>query len=116
MKPYGIRYLVCYHEAMCGLPADTAGCLNVVNTLTGNAFWYDNYNEEWLQSIYCADTTLKLLDIKDDSIKYEEVDYFDNGYVSTDDLWEQRTRASLVRRYPEEFAQNLELSAIEPEM
>ena len=111
MKPYGIRYLVCYHEAMCGLPADTAGCLNVVNTLTGNAFWYDNYNEEWHMSIYCAESTLKEI-----GNEYEEVDNFDNGYVNTDDLWDQRTRASLVRRYPEEFTKNIELTQFELEM
>ena len=94
MKPYGIRYLVCYHEAMCGLPADTAG-----------------YNEEWHMSIYCAESTLKEI-----GNEYEEVDNFDNGYINTDDLWGQRTRASLVRRYPEEFAKNIELTQFELEM
>lgn len=111
MKPYGIRYLISYHPAMCGLPAETAGCLDVVNTLTGNVFWYDNYNGEWHKSIYSAESTLKEL-----SNEYKEVESFDNGYVNTDDLWEQGTRASLIRRYPEEFAQNIELTQAEPEV
>ncbi len=111
MKPYGIRYLVSYHPAMCGLPAETAGCLDVVNTLTGHVFWYDNLNGEWHQSIYCADTTLKEV-----GKEYTEVESFDNGYVNTDDLWHERTRASLVRRYPQEFAKNLSLTQPEPEM
>ena len=105
MKPYGIRYLVSYHPAMCGLPAETAGILDVVNTITGNVFWYDNENLEWHKSIYSAQSTL-------DSIgeEYEEVEYFDNGYINTDDLWEGGARASLISRYPEEFRQNLILS------
>ena len=116
MKPYGIRYLVSYHPAMCGLPADTAGCLDVVNTLTGNVFWYDNHNKEWHQSIYSAETTLNLLNIEDDLIEYKEVDCFDNGYVNTEDLWDQESCTSLVRRYPQEFAKNLELTEPELEM
>ena len=46
MKPYGVRYFVSYHPAECGLPAETAGVLDVINTLTGNVFWYDNDNSE----------------------------------------------------------------------
>ena len=50
------------------------------------------------------------------NIKYEEVDSFDNGYVNTDDLWDKQAQTSLVRRYPQEFAKNLELTQLEPEM
>ena len=101
-KPYGIRYLVSYHPAMMGLPADTAGTLDVVNMLTGNVFWFDNDNEEWHKSIYSAKSVIKEI-----GNEYTEVARFDNGYINTDDLWEQWTKNSLIRRYPEEFARNL---------
>ena len=102
MKPYGIRYLVSYHPAMCGLPAETAGVLDVVNTLTGNAFWFDNENEEWHKSIYSAKSTLAAL-----GDEYIEVESFDNGYVNTDDIWDEGARASLISRFPDEFMQNI---------
>lgn len=111
MKPYGVRYFVSYHPAECGLPAETAGVLDVINTLTGNVFWYDNDNSEWHKSIYSAESVLKEL-----GNEYEEVDEFDNGYVNTGDLWEQRTRTSLVRRYPNEFEKNLDLTQEESHM
>ena len=116
MKPYGIRYLVSYHPAMYGLPADTAGCLDVVNTITGNVFWYDNYNEEWHKSIYSAETTLSLLNIEDNVIQYKEVESFNNGFVNTADLWNKFAQTSLVRRFPQEFVKNLEFATFEPEM
>ena len=102
MKPKGIRYLVSYHPAMFGLPAETAGVLDVVNMLTGNVFWFDNDNLEWHQSIYAAQSTIREI-----GIEYEEVESFDNGYVNTDDLWDEGTRTSLIRRYPKEFVENL---------
>ncbi len=102
MKPYGIRYLVSYHPAMMGLPAETAGTLDVVNTLSGNIFWFDNDNMEWHKSIYSSKSVIKNI-----GTEYEEVESFDNGYVNTADLWDERTRTSLVRRYPEEFKNNL---------
>lgn len=103
MKPEGIRYLVSYHPAMYGLPADTAGTLDVVNTLSGNAFWFDNDNAEWHKSVYSAESTLEGL-----GTEYEEVESFSNGYISTSDLWVHGTKASLIDRYPNEFAPNLQ--------
>jgi hypothetical protein len=111
MKPYGIRYLVSYHPAMYGLPAETAGVLDVVNELTGNAFWFDNDNFEWHKSIYSAKTTLEGL-----GDEYEEVDHFDNGYINTDDLWHEGARASLISRFPEEFSINIEKTEITKEL
>ena len=100
MKPHGIKYLVSYHPAMCGLPEDLAGTLDVVNMLTGNVFWFDNDNSEWHKSIYSAESTIKNI-----GIEYTEVDYFSNGYINTDDLWDN-SASSLIRRFPEEFVQN----------
>ena len=102
MKPEGIRYLVSYHPAIYDLPADTAGTLDVVNTLSGNVFWFDNDNEEWHKSVYSAKTTLAAL-----GTEYEEVESFSNGYISTSDLWVHGTKTSLIDKYPQEFAQNL---------
>ena len=102
MKPKGIKYLVSYHPAMYGLPADTAGTLDVVNMLSGNVFWFDNDNEEWHKSVYSAKTTLEAV-----GSEYEEVESFCNGYVNTADLWEHGTKTSLIDKYPEEFAKNI---------
>ena len=102
MKPIGIRYLVSYHPAIYDLPADTAGTLDVVNELTGNVFWFDNENEEWHKSIYSAESTIKNI-----GSEYIEVDSFDNGYINTDELWDDGWKNSLTRRYPEEFINNL---------
>ena len=102
MKPYGIRYLVSYHPEMMGLPADTAGTLDVVNTLTGNVFWFDNDNSEWHKSIYSAKSTLENI-----GKEYTEVESFNNGYINTNELWDKAWKNSLVRRYPEEFEENL---------
>ncbi len=103
MRPEGIRYLVSYHPEMCGLPAETAGILDVVNTFTGNVFWFDNDNMEWHKSIYSAQSTIKEI-----GTEYEEVDCFDNGYINTDDLWDEGSGTSLLRRYPDEFIKNFE--------
>lgn len=103
VKPEGIRYLVSYHPAMYGLPADTAGTLDVVNTLSGNAFWFDNDNEEWHKSVYSAESTLEGL-----GTEYEEVESFSNGYISTSDLWVHGTKTSLIDKFPNEFAPNLQ--------
>ncbi len=102
MKPKGIRYLVSYHPAIYDLPADTAGTLDVVNTLSGNVFWFDNDNSEWHKSIYSAKSTLEAL-----GTEYEEVESFDNGYINTDELWDDGWKNSLTRRYPDEFKENL---------
>ncbi len=102
MKPQGIRYLVSYHPAIYDLLADTAGTLDVVNILTGNVFWFDNDNLEWHQSIYSAESTLQGV-----GTEYEEVESFDNGYINTDELWDDGWKNSLTRRYPDEFIQNL---------
>ena len=110
MKPYGIRYLISYHPAMYGLPEDSAGTLDVVNELTGNVFWFDNDNSEWHKSIYSAKTTLEGL-----GDEYEEVDYFDNGYINTDDLWDT-SLTSLLGRFSEEFSINIEKTEITKEM
>ena len=111
MKIYGVRYLVSYHPEMMGLPADTAGTLDVVNTLTGNVFWFDNEELEWHQSIYRADSVLKEI-----GNEYIEVERFDNGYVNTDCIWSGIGWQSLVWRYPEEFAENLKHREEENEM
>ena len=103
MKPKGIRYLVSYHPEIYDLPADTTGTLDVVNTLSGNVFWFDNDNEEWHKSIYSAESTLKAL-----GTEYEEVESFSNGYISTSDLWVHGTKNSLLDKYPNEFAKNVE--------
>ena len=103
MKPKGIKYLVSYHPAIYDLPADTAGTLDVVNMLSGNVFWFDNENAEWHKSIYSAKSTLEAL-----GTEYEEVEHFDNGYINTDELWDDGWKNSLTRRYPEEFKKNLE--------
>ena len=103
IKPEGIKYLVSYHPAMYGLPADTAGTLDVVNMLSGNAFWFDNDNEEWHKSVYSAKSTLEAV-----GTEYEEVESFSNGYVNTADLWVHGTKNSLIDKYPEEFAKNMQ--------
>lgn len=102
MKPEGVRYLVSYHPEMCGLSAETAGILDVVNTLTGNVFWFDNENAEWHKSIYSAESTLNNI-----GIEYIEVESFDNGYINTEELWDDSWKNSLTRRYPQEFINNL---------
>lgn len=110
MKPYGIKYLVSYSPEMYGLPEDSAGTLDVVNMLTGNVFWFDNDNLEWHKSIYSAESTLKNL-----GTEYEEVENFDNGYINTEDLWDN-SKHSLIRKYPEEFAINLRCNNPEREL
>ena len=101
MKPIGIRYLVSHHSAMYGLDEDFAGTLDVVNVLTDNVFWFDNDNLEWHKSIYSAKSTLQGI-----GEEYVEVERFDNGYINTDDLWDERAKNSLIRRYSEEFERN----------
>ena len=39
--------------------------------------------------------------------EFKEVDCFDNGYINTDDIWEGVGYTSIIDRYPEEFAQNV---------
>ena len=112
MKPYGIRYLVSHHEAFYDLPADYAGTLDVVNELTGNVFWFDNENGEWHKSIYSASTTLEGINTQE----YIEVEYFDNGYINTDDLWVEGARASLISRYEDEFQNNILLTEEQSEI
>lgn len=106
VKPYGIKYLVSFHPAdeELGLPAETAGVLDVVNMLTDKVFWFDNDTMEWQQSIYSAKTMMQGI-----GTEYEEFDSFDNGYVNTGEIWESAGRLSLVARYPDEFARNLDI-------
>jgi len=110
MVPYGIKYLVSYHPAICGLPEDCAGTLDVVNMLTGNVFWFDNENLEWHKSIYSSSSVLKFV-----GEEYEEVERFDNGYINTEELWDKGWKNSLTRRFPDEFTMNLSVVEEQPE-
>ena len=103
MKPFGIKYLVSIVTSCTDEIEDEFDeTLYVINELTGNVFWFDNENQEWHQSIY----PIKSI-VADIGKEFKEVDYFDNGYVNTDDIWEGVGYTSIIDRYPEEFAQNV---------
>ena len=100
MKPQGVKYIVIWPQADCLIPFETVGTLYVVNGKTGNAFWFDNLNQEWHKSIFATRHFVNGIHLAETE---KEVESFDNGFINTNDLWDIRCQNSILRRYPNEF-------------
>lgn len=83
-----VKFYVSYHPAEWGFEEETAGTL--YSALSEElVYWFDNFNSEWNRSL------LSHSSIREDK-EFKLVDYFDNGYVTTDDALDYFLRRGLI--------------------